>query len=100
MAIPVSVVAAGVAAAGAPATSKISVNTRVHAAAGPVGVLADVMVFPGGIGTWIVGATRVQVMGMPVISQSSTGPVVGPPPFFPPLGPMTVTQGDSRVTAL
>jgi len=101
MAVPVSVLAAGVSAAGAPATSKISVNTRVNAAAGPVGVIADVMQFSApGIGTWVAGATRVQVMGMPVINQSSTGPAVGPPPIFPPLGPMTVTQGDARVSAL
>jgi hypothetical protein len=101
MAAPVSVLAAGVSAAGAPAASKITVNSRVTAAAGPVGVIADVIQFSApGIGSWVVGATRVQVMGMPIINQSSTGPAVGPPPVFPPLGPMTVTQGDPRVGGL
>ena len=101
MAQPVSVLAAGVSAAGAPATSKITVNTRVNAAAGPVGILADVMQFSApGIGTWVMGATRVFIQGMPAINQASTGPAVGPPPVFPPLGPMTVTQGDARVSAM
>lgn len=101
VAAPVSVLAAGVSAAGAPATTKVTVNTRVHAAAGPVGVIADLLQFSApGTGTWIVGSTRVQVMGMPVINQYSTGTAVGPPPGFPPLGPMIVTQGDARVGAM
>lgn len=101
MAQPVSVLAAGVSAAGAPATSKITVNTRVSAAAGPIGVIADVTQFSvPGIGTWVMGATRVFIQGMPAINQVSTGPAVGPPPVFPPLGPMTVTQGDARVSAM
>lgn len=101
MGSPVSVLAAGVSAGGAPAAAKISVNTRVSTAAGPVGIITDVMQFSApGIGTWVVGATRVFVIGMPVINQSSTGPAVGPPPVFPPLGPMTVTQGDARVSAM
>ncbi|MGZ8281603.1 MAG: hypothetical protein ACXWUN_01480 [Allosphingosinicella sp.] len=101
MSIPVSVLAAGVSAAGTPATSKVSANTRVNAAAGPVGVIADLMQFSApGVGTWMVGATRVQVMGLPVINQVSTGLAVGPPVLFPPLGPMIVTQGDPRVGAM
>ena len=101
MAQPVSVLAVGVSAAGAPATAKITVNARVNAAAGPIGIITDVMQFSApGIGTWVMGATRVFIQGMPAINQASTGPAIGPPIVFPPLGPMTVTQGDARVSAM
>ena len=101
MGTPISVLAVGVSAAGAPAIAKITANTRVNAATGPIGMITDVMQFSApGIGTWVVGATRVLVQGLPAINQSSTGPAVGPPTFFPPLGPMTVTQGDARVSAM
>jgi hypothetical protein len=101
MALPVSVLAPGVAAAGVPASAKVTTNTRVTAAAGPLGVIADVMQFPGPpvVGNWVVGSARVQVMGMPVINQSSTGTSFGPPPVSVPTGPMVVTQGDPRVSA-
>ena len=102
MGLPVSVLAPGVAAAGVPATAKVTTNARVTAAAGPLGVIADVMQFPGPpvVANWIVGSARVQVMGMPVINQSSTGTSFGPPPVSAPTGPMAVTQGDARVSAL
>lgn len=102
MTTPVSVLAAGI-NAGAPATAKVTVNSRVSAAAGPIGVLSDIMQFPGPgavIGNWVVGATRVQVMGIPAINQASTGTSFGPPPFMPPAGPVTVTLGDPRVSAM
>ena len=100
MALPVSVLAPGVAAAGVPATAKVTTNARVTAAAGPLGVIADVMQFPGPpvVGNWIVGSARVQVMGMPLINQSSTGTSFTVVPA--PAGPMTVTQGDARVSSL
>ena len=41
MASPFSVLAPGIAAGGIPATAKISVNTRVQTATGPIGVIAD-----------------------------------------------------------
>lgn len=102
MAQPISVLAAGVSGAGSPATAKVSPNTRVNAAAGPIGTIADVMTFasPSAVtGTWLVGATRVQAMGTPVVNQASTGTSIGPPPPSTP-GPMMVTQGDPRVGAL
>ena len=100
MALPVSVLAPGVAAAGVPATAKVTTNARVKTTAGPLGVIADVMQFPGPpvVGNWVVGSARVQVMGMPVINQSSTGTSFTVVPA--PAGPMTVTQGDPRVSAL
>jgi hypothetical protein len=104
MALPVSVLPAGVTAALEPATAKVTINTRVTAAAGPVGVIADVMQFPGPlppvIGNWAVGATRVFVMALPVIHQASTGASFGPPPLFVPTGPMFVTRGDAHVMAM
>jgi hypothetical protein len=102
MTVPVSVLPPGVTAAGAPATAKVTTNTRVSTAAGPVGVIADVMQFPGPavVGNWVVGTTRVLVMGMPAINQASTGTSFGPPPVSVPTGPMVVTQGDPRVSAM
>ena len=101
MALPVSVLAPGVAAAGVPASAKVTTNARVTAAAGPLGVIADVMQFttpPPVVGNWVVGSARVQVMGMPVINQSSTGTSFSAVPS--PAGPRTVTQGDARVSAM
>ena len=101
MALPVSVLAPGVAATGVPASAKVTANARVTAAAGPLGVIADVMQFttpPPVVGNWVVGSARVQVMGMPVINQSSTGTSFSAVPS--PAGPMTVTQGDARVSAM
>lgn len=102
MGAPVSVLAAGVQAAGVRATAKVTANTRVQAAAGPVGVLTDVMQFPGPpvVGNWLVGATRVLVNGIPAVNATSTGTSFGPPPLMPPTGPLVVAQGDPRVSVL
>ena len=104
MSQPMSVLASGVQSSdGLRATAKISINTRVQAAAGPIGVITDVMQFsgPSVIGNWIVGATRVLVMGVPAVNQASTGTSIGTPAAgFSPTGPMTVVQGDSRVLGL
>jgi hypothetical protein len=104
MSQPVSVLAPGVQSGDAlRATAKVSANTRVLAAAGPVGVITDVMQFPGPgsvVGNWIVGATRVLVNGIPAVSGAATGTSFGPPPPMPPTGTMTVVQGDPRVKVL
>jgi hypothetical protein len=104
MGSPVSILAPGVSAAGVPATAKITVNVRVKTTAGPVGLLADVMQFPGPpvVGNWVVAAGRTFVTGIPVVNQASTGTSFGPPsPVVPPpTGPMIVTAGDPRVSAL
>ena len=105
MSQPVSALAAGVQSSdGLRATAKISINTRVQTAVAPVGVISDVMQFPGPgsvVGNWIVGATRVLVMGVPAVNQVSTGTSFGSPPLlFVPTGPMTVAQGDPRVKVL
>lgn len=97
---PVSALAAGVQSGdGSRATAKVSVNTRVQTAAGPIGVLSDVMQFPGPsvTGNWIVGSARVSVLGIPVVNQASTGTSYSP---TAPTGAMTVVQGDTGVSAL
>lgn len=98
---PVSALAAGVQSGdGLRATSKISTNTSVKTVVGPVGVLSDVMQFPGPgsvTGNWILGSSRVTVRGVPVINQAATGTSYG---SSGPTGPMTVVQGDSRVSTL
>lgn len=104
MAFPVSVLAPGVVAAGVPATAKITANARVKTAAGPIGLMTDVMQFPGPpvVGNWVVAATRAFVTRIPVVNQASTGTSFGPPsPVVPPpTGPMTVATGEPRVMAL
>lgn len=99
MSQPVSVLASGVLAAGVPATAKITANSRVRAAAGPVGIVSDVLQFPGPptVGNWLVGATRVLVTGTFVVHQSATGTAVIP--AGPSTAPMTVTQADARIQA-
>ena len=103
MSQPVSALAAGVQSSdGSRATAKISINTRVLTAMAPVGVISDVMQFPGPsvVGNWIVGATRVLVMGVQAVNQASPGTSFGSPTTFVPTGPMTVAQGDQRVKIL
>lgn len=99
MASPLSVLAAGV-SAGSPATAKISTNTRVKTAAGPIGILPDILQFPGPAvtGNWVVGCTRVKIMGLPAISQAATGTSVTA--AATPGPPMLVTLGDARVGGL
>lgn len=101
MALPFSVLPAGVMAAGTPASAKVSANSRVTTAAGPVGVIADVMQFPGPaatLGNWVQGCTRMQVMGMPAINQAAVGTSVSA--VSSPAGPMTVVSGDARASGL
>ena len=101
MSTPVSVLPAGVAnAVAAPATAKVPGTARAQAAAGPLTVQTDVMLFPGPqvSGNWMLGATRVMVNSIPVINQASVGTSVGPSPVPP--GPMTVTMGDSRIKVI
>ena len=100
MSTPFSVLAPGIAAGGIAATAKVSANTRVQTATGPIGVIADVMQFPGPpvVGNWVSGCTRVQIMGMPAISQAASGTSFTPVPS--PFGPMTVTQGDARAKGM
>jgi len=100
MGSPFSVLAPGISAAGAPATAKVTTNTRVQTATGPIGIIADVVQFPGPavVGNWVAGCTRVQIMGMPAINQASTGTSFTVVPA--PAGPMTVTQGDARAQGM
>lgn len=84
----------------APAASKISPNLRVSVATGTIGVVGDVLAFPGpatATGTWVVGALRTTINGLPVITQTATGAsvtVAGPPG-----GPIRLAIPDPRVSA-
>jgi hypothetical protein len=102
MSQPVSVLAAGIQSSdGLRATSKISINNRVTTSTGPIGVISDVMQFPGPptvVGNWVVGTTRVLISGVPAVNQVSTG--IGYSPVPSPTGPLTVVQADTRVMAL
>lgn len=101
MSQPVSALPTGVQnAEAARATAKISLNSRVQTATGPICVMSDVMQFPGTfvVGNWLVGATRVLVMGVPVVNQASAG--ISVYPALPAPGPMVVVEGDARVKAM
>ena len=100
----VQTIATGVSdAAGVPATTKISPNTRVSATTGTLGTVADVLQFPGVappftvIGNWVSPNTRVLVGGLPSISQSAVGVCFSAVPA--PTGPMRVVVTDPRVSA-
>ncbi len=99
MALPLSVLPSGIAAAGAPAAAKVTTNARVQTAAGPIGTVADVMQFPiPAVGNWIMGCTRVKIMGTPAVGAAAVGTAIPPSPA-PPV-PMMVTQGDPRVSGM
>lgn len=102
MSNPVSVLPSGVLGVdGSPASARVSVNTRVRAAAGTLGIQTDIMQFSGPSisGTWVLGARRLKVNGIAVVHQASAGTCVGTPPGLPP-GPMTVVGGDPRIRVL
>lgn len=102
MSQPVSSLAAGIQSGDAlRATAKISINTRVTTPSGPVGLLSDLMLFPGPLtvtGNWVTGATRVLIVGVPAINRTATG--IGYSPVPASTGPLTVVQGDARVKVL
>jgi hypothetical protein len=100
MSMGFSVLASGIAAAGAAATAKITANSRVKTASGSIGILTDIMSFPGPAvaGNWVVGGTRVTVMGMPTINQSGSG--VSITAVGAPAGAMLVIIADSRARGM
>lgn len=85
-----------------PALVKVGPNLRAITTTAPVGVLGDIVTFPGPpatptlLGTWTMGSTRVTAAGAPVITQTaqSTTTTVGGPG-----GPMVVLLPDIRVQA-
>ena len=83
-----------------PAASKVSPNLRVSVPTGTIGVVGDVMAFPGPLtatGTWVAGSVRSTINGLPVVTTTATGAsvtVAGPPG-----GPIRLMMGDARVSA-
>jgi hypothetical protein len=69
-----------------PAASTLTVNTRVRSAAGYVGLVSDVLTFPGPstVGNWIMGNNRVLIGGVPTVGQTAKGQAVvpGTPPVM------------------
>lgn len=97
MAIPTLTSPAGV-NAGGPATSFVSLNTRVRSQTGFLAIQSDLVLFaaPMVSGAWTTAATRVFVQGVPVVLQSSIGTAVS---VNGATSPMTVVFGDPRVRA-
>jgi len=80
-----------------PAVSAVTVNTRVTTPSGSIGLLSDVLSFPGPtvVGNWIMGSTSVSILGVPVVHQMATG--IGYSPVPSPTGPLTVKVHDARI---
>lgn len=82
-----------------PALAVVPAQVRVSATGLLVGVVGDVVQFPGTptlTGSWVMGSLRVSAGGLPVINQSVQGisvTVVGAPG-----GPIRVQVPDPRVS--
>jgi hypothetical protein len=70
-------------------------NTRVRGVLGRWITQADTVLFPTGTGNWALGATRVRVVGVPAVNQTSFG--VAALAVLPFSGTVLVVQGDSRI---
>lgn len=83
-----------------PAVARVTANLRVTGTAGAVGLTTDVLSFASAAavaGNWILGALRTTINGIPVVHQTSIGTAINP--LGSPTSPVTVRQGDSRVSA-
>ena len=92
---------------GVRAIGRIPANSRVITPTGAVGVVFDVVLFPGTpdtkttvIGQWILPNQRTRANGMPTIGSSSVGIayaiVTLPAPTLVPNGTIRVVQGNPR----
>jgi hypothetical protein len=97
MAPPLVTLPAGIMAAGAPAASVVTTNSRVKTAMGPIGIATDVLQFSGPMvtGMWTVTNSRVFVNRIPTVSTASIGTAVS---AVPASAPVSVTMGDARVS--
>lgn len=85
---------------GVPAAAMVGANARVQVTTGLVGLVTDMLSFPGPstIGNWFSGNQRVLVNNVPTVGLSATGQAIVP--GTPPVpGPARVAVPDSRVTA-
>ena len=87
-------------AAGTPAVAIVSANTRVQTSTGFVGLVTDIVQFPGApstVGNWVAGATRMTINGIPAINASASGiAYLIAPPVVTSTGPMRVAIPDPR----
>ena len=83
--------------AAGPGVAMVGGNTRVKGQPGFLGTQADALTFGGGTGTWTVPNTRTRILGVFMISQSSTGieAIAGGGS-----SPIVVTSGDGRIRSL
>jgi hypothetical protein len=79
-------------------TASITINTRAKTAAGYVGLVTDVVLFPSGTGVWMVGNQRVKVNNIPTVGASATGTFTPSGPGSP--LPMLVVNGDPRSSGM
>ena len=83
----------------APGVAMVGANTRVRGQPGFLGTQLDFLSFAnGGTGSWAVANVRTRVLGVFVVSQSSTGVAALPiPPFST---AVTAVTGDPRIRSL
>ena len=80
------------------ASSSVTTNFRVKTAAGYVGLITDVVLFPSGTGVWMVGNQRVKINNIPTVGASSAGTFTPSGPGSP--LPMLVVNGDPRCSGM
>lgn len=78
-----------------PASSSLGSNTRVSTQAGVLALTTDSVLFPdGGTGMWSVGATRVTVDGVSVVTSGGVGTSTHPAPSGAVTAPLSVVPGE------
>jgi hypothetical protein len=80
-----------------PGVAMVGGNTRVKGQPGFMGTQADALTFGDGTGTWTVPNTRTRILGVFMVSASSTGIEVIAAGGS---APVLVTSGDARVRSL
>jgi hypothetical protein len=81
-----------------PGVAMVGGNTRVKGQPGFMGTQADQLTFGEGTGTWTVPNTRTRILGVFMVSASSTG--IEAIPSVPTTAPILVISGDARVRSL
>ncbi|MFO7561130.1 MAG: hypothetical protein R6X02_00700 [Enhygromyxa sp.] len=78
--------------------SFISTNSRVRTTRGRVGLVTDVVLFPGATGVWFMPNQRVRVNNIPTIGSSSVGISTNTQSGV--FGTMQVVEGEGRNDAM
>jgi hypothetical protein len=83
---------------GTRATSRISTNSRAQTTRGYIGLVTDVISFPGLTGLWFMPNQRVRVNNIPTVGINSVGIWVRNNGIA--TGTMIVVEGDGRGNAM